>query len=49
MRRRNHMRGCLLLGFGAGLLIGQCLESWFLCTGGGLVLLIIGCLSLCQK
>ena len=42
MCRRNQIRGALLLGIGLGLLIGSCLESWFLCCGGGLGLLLCG-------
>ena len=32
----------ILLGMGLGLLLGQCLESWLLCSGGGGCLLILG-------
>ena len=49
MCRKNHLRGCLLLGFGLGLLIGQCLESWLLCTCGGIGLLILGFCILGKK
>ncbi|MBQ1170554.1 MAG: hypothetical protein IIX49_06960 [Oscillospiraceae bacterium] len=42
MCRRNHLHGCCLSAFGFGLLLGQCLESWLLCCGGGLGLLILG-------
>lgn len=46
MCRRKELRGCILLGFGLGLLIGQCLDSWFLCTCGGAALIILGLLWL---
>ena len=49
MCRKNHLRGSLLLGFGLGLLIGKCLESWLLCTCGGLCLLILGICILGRK
>lgn len=49
MCRKNHLRGCLLLGIGIGLLIGHCLESWFLCTFGGIGLILLGFLILKQK
>ena len=29
-----------MLAFGLGLIIGHCLESWFLCCCGGIILLI---------
>ena len=32
-----------MLAFGLGLIIGHCLESWFLCCCGGICLLILGC------
>lgn len=34
--------GCVMLGFGLGLMIGYCLESWFMCCCGGIVFLILG-------
>ena len=49
MCRRNHLRGCIFLGFGLGLLIGQCLESGFLCTWGGIILIIVGVCTLQKK
>lgn len=38
-----------MLGFGLGLLVGQCLESGFICTCGGLVLLTAGLCVLRKK
>ena len=49
MCRKNHLRGCVLLGFGLGLLVGQCLESWFLCTCGGVVLIVLGICILSRR
>lgn len=49
MCRRNHLRGCLFLGFGLGLLVGQCLESGFLCTWGGIILIIVGVCTLQRR
>lgn len=42
MYRKNHLHGCCALSFGLGLMLGHCLESWFLCSFGGLVLIGIG-------
>ena len=36
--------GCICFGF--GLLVGYALESWFLCSAGGLALLLLGVLLL---
>lgn len=49
MCRRNRLRGCLLLGLGIGILIGYCLDSWFLCCIGGIVLVVIGLWIMNQK
>lgn len=46
MCRRNHLRGCLLIGIGIGLVLGHSLESWLLCTCGGIGLLLLGLLTL---
>jgi len=42
MCRKSHLRGWCLLSLGLGLMVGHCLESWFLCCGGGFVLIILG-------
>ena len=42
MCRRNHLLGVSILAFGLGILVGYSLESWFLCSFGGLVLIGIG-------
>jgi len=49
MCRKNHLRGALALGFGFGLLLGYSLDSWLLCTCGGLGLLILGLCLLCKR
>lgn len=49
MYRRNHLMGYVFLGFGLGLLVGQCLESGFLCTCAGAVLVITGICGLNKK
>lgn len=42
MYRKNHLHGCCCLVFGLGLILGHCLGNWFLCCGGGLVLIGLG-------
>ena len=42
MCRKSHLRGWCLLSFGFGLMVGHCLESWFLCCCGGILLVILG-------
>ncbi|MCI7808553.1 hypothetical protein MR626_04585 [bacterium] len=42
MCRKNHLHGCCILSFGLGLIIGHCLESWFLCCCGGVALIVLG-------
>lgn len=42
MYRKNHLRGCCIVCFGLGLILGHCLESWLLCCFGGLVLMGLG-------
>ena len=49
MCRRNQMRGCLRLGLVIGLLVAQLLESTFLCTWGGVVIIVVGACSLRRK
>lgn len=46
MCRKNHLRGCLLLGIGIGLVIGYNLGSWILCICGGIALVLLGLLTL---
>ena len=38
-----------MLGFGLGLIIGHCLDSWFVCLCAGIVFLFLGCGSLRRK
>ena len=49
MCRKNRMHGGCLLFFGLGLIVGHCLESWFLCCIGGIVLIILGLCVMRQK
>ena len=42
MCRRSQLQGCSILFFGLGVMIGHCLESWFLCSFGGLGLICLG-------
>lgn len=42
MCRKNQLRGCCSLCFGLGILLGHSLESWLLCSAGGLALLFLG-------
>lgn len=49
MCRKNRLHGCCLLFFGLGLLVGHCLESWFLCCCGGLVLIVLGICVMRQR
>ena len=47
MCRKKTLQGCCCICFGFGLLVGHALESWFLCSGGGLALLFLAlCLNL---
>ena len=43
------MWGCVLIAFGLGLLIGQCLESGFWCSTGGVIIIGVGCSVMRQK
>ena len=45
MCRKNYLRGFVLLGFGLGLVVGHCLDSWLLCSCGGGILVVV---SLCM-
>lgn len=49
MCRRNHLLGCMMLGFGLGVLIGHSVESWLLCTCGSVAFLVLGLGSLRGK
>ena len=42
MCRRNQVLAYVMLGFGTGLMIGHCLESWVICTCGSMVFLVLG-------
>ena len=49
MCRRQYLLGCIMLGFGLGMLLGHCLESGFLCVCGGTVLVFFGLGSMRRK
>lgn len=49
MCRKNRLHGCCISFFGLGLIIGHCLESWFLCCGGGIGLILLGLCVMRQK
>lgn len=49
MCRRQHLTGCIMLGFGLGLLIGQWLGSGFLCLCGGMVFITFGISGMRRK
>jgi len=42
MCRKRYLHGCCTLFFGLGVMVGYCLESWFLCSFGSLGLIIFG-------
>lgn len=49
MCRKSYLRGCCIAFFGFGLILGHCLESWFLCCFGGVVLIVLGFLAMGRK
>lgn len=49
MCRKKHLHGCCVVFFGLGLIVGHCLESWFLCAFGGLVLVGLGICIIRQR
>lgn len=49
MCRKKFLRGCCLAAFGLGLILGHCMESWFVCCGGGSMLVFLGFLIMHQK
>ena len=49
MCRRRYLHGCCSLCFGLGVMIGYCLESWFLCSFGGFALIVLGAVIMCRK
>lgn len=46
MCRKSQLRAFVLLGFGLGLIVGHCLDSWLLCSCGGGVLVIAALIML---
>ena len=49
MCRKSRLHGCCVVFFALGLIVGHCIESWFLCTFGGLALVILGICIMRQK
>ena len=49
MCRQNQLFGCILLGFGLGMLVGLCLEGGFLCSCLSIGLVIGGFYLLSKK
>ena len=47
--RKNRMRGGCMIAFGLGLLLGQWIDSAFLCILAGLMLLTLGWCVLRQR
>lgn len=43
MCRQNQLWGWILIAFGLGFSIGQCIQGGFLCTCLGVGLMILGC------
>ena len=42
MCRKQHLQGWCMIALGFGLLLGRCLQSWFVCAAGGLALVVLG-------
>lgn len=49
MCRKSVLHGCCVLAFGLGLLVGHCIESWFVCICGGILLIFFGLGMMRQK
>ncbi|MBR5020567.1 MAG: hypothetical protein IKY17_02975 [Oscillospiraceae bacterium] len=49
MCRRNHAWGMMLVAFGIGLLVGQCLKADFWCSAGAVVVVGVGFSVIRQK
>ena len=49
MCRKQCLYGCCLMLFGLGVMVGHWLESWFLCSFGGLGLIALGFLILRRR
>lgn len=42
MCRRSSLHGWCCIMLGLGVMLGHSIESWFICSGGGLALVILG-------
>lgn len=49
MCRKKCLQGCCCICFGLGLLVGYALESWILCSGIGLGLILFGAMLSRQR
>lgn len=49
MCRKNHLLGCSVAAFGLGMLIGNLIESGFVCICGGIALVVLGFVLRRQK
>lgn len=49
MCRRKQLQGFCCLCFGLGIMVGHALESWLLCSLGGLALIVLGLLVAKQR
>lgn len=49
MCRKKTLQGCCCICFGLGVIVGFALESWFLCSLGGLALIFFGLLLMKQR
>ena len=49
MCRKKQMQGCCSICFGLGLMVGYALDSWLLCSLGGLALILFGLLLTKQR
>lgn len=49
MCRKKQLQGWCVVCFGLGLVVGHALESWFLCSIGGLGLILAGLILTKQR
>lgn len=49
MCRKKTMQGVCCICFGFGLMVGYALESWLLCSAGGLALVFLGLVIMKQR
>lgn len=49
MCRKKQLQGWCIVSFGLGLMLGYAIESWLLCSAGGLLLIFFGLLVTRQR